>query len=376
MTWFETTLGDCCNLYQPQTITTKELKGDGLYPVYGANGVIGKYDKFNHVEPQLLVTCRGATCGAVNVSSAYSWINGNAMVVKPKTEELNIRFLEYFFRGAVDLSGAITGAAQPQITRQSLSPIRLTFPSLLTQLKIVEKLDAIFAEIDMATAAAKANLKNAERLFQSYLTDIFQRGGEGWLSKSIGEICTLRSGVTVSASLEKKEGEIPYLKVADMNLTMNQIAVVGSTRFLNLSDLNEKSIIPRGATIFPKRGGAIDTNKKRFVAVDVAIDLNIMSVSPKELLDPQLLFFFFLMTDMKKLGDGATIRQINNGDIEPLTINFPENMNEQVKLVDKLVALKRDVEKLTACYQNKITKLQSLRVSFLRQAFCGELVEE
>ena len=109
MSWTETTLGSSFELYQPQTITTKDLVEDGKYQVYGANGVIGRYDKFNHEEPQLLITCRGATCGAVNVSSAYAWINGNAMVVKPKSKDIDVRFVEYFFRGAVDLTKAITG---------------------------------------------------------------------------------------------------------------------------------------------------------------------------------------------------------------------------------------------------------------------------
>ena len=62
-------------MYQPPTISTKELIPDGDYVVYGANGVIGRYNKFNHEEPQLLVTCRGATCGAVNMSEPFSWIN-------------------------------------------------------------------------------------------------------------------------------------------------------------------------------------------------------------------------------------------------------------------------------------------------------------
>lgn len=41
---------------------------NGKYPVFGANGIIGKYDKFNHKNSELLITCRGATCGSVNIS--------------------------------------------------------------------------------------------------------------------------------------------------------------------------------------------------------------------------------------------------------------------------------------------------------------------
>jgi restriction endonuclease S subunit len=126
--WVAETLGDCCEMYQPKTIGTKDLVEGGPYPVFGANGVIGRYNKYNHEEPQLLVTCRGATCGAVNVSEPFSWITGNAMVVRPKDQRIDIGFLEFAFRGGIDLAPAITGAAQPQITRTNLSPLILRRP--------------------------------------------------------------------------------------------------------------------------------------------------------------------------------------------------------------------------------------------------------
>ena len=129
--WKTSTLGDTCEMYQPKTISGKEMVEEGAYPVFGANGVIGRYDKFNHEEPQLLITCRGATCGSVNISEAKSWITGNAMVVRPKNGAIEMRFLEYLFRGGLDISKAITGAAQRQITRTNLAPLNIHSRMLL-----------------------------------------------------------------------------------------------------------------------------------------------------------------------------------------------------------------------------------------------------
>lgn len=131
--WVEKTLEATCEMYQPKTIGTKDLVPNGPYPVFGANGVIGRYDKFNHAEPQLLITCRGATCGSINVSEPNSWVTGNAMVVRPKNDSIDLKFLEFIFRGGIDLSGAITGSAQPQITRTNLSPILIRFPASVTE---------------------------------------------------------------------------------------------------------------------------------------------------------------------------------------------------------------------------------------------------
>jgi type I restriction enzyme, S subunit len=193
--WQTSTLGDTCELYQPKTISGKDMVTDGAYPVFGANGVIGRYDKFNHDESQLLITCRGATCGSVNISEPKSWITGNAMVVRPKNVSIEMRFLEYLFRGGIDISKAITGAAQPQITRTNLAPLEINYPvDVEEQQRIVGILDEAFDGIATAKANAEQNLQNARALFESHLQSVFLQRGEGWVGKPLSELCDIKHG--------------------------------------------------------------------------------------------------------------------------------------------------------------------------------------
>ena len=172
--WVEKSLGETCEMYQPKTIGTKDLVPDGPYPVFGANGVIGRYDKFNHEEPQLLVTCRGATCGSVNISEPNSWITGNAMVVRPKDHALDLHFLEFVFRGGIDIAAAITGAAQPQITRTNLSPLLIRFPKSVTeQTRLAEKFEALTEETQRLAAIYSRKLAALEALQKSLLHQAF-----------------------------------------------------------------------------------------------------------------------------------------------------------------------------------------------------------
>ena len=172
--WAEATLGETCEMYQPKTISTKELVPDGPYPVFGANGIIGRYNKFNHEEPQVLVTCKGATCGSVNVSLPKSWITGNAMVIRPKDHALDLRFLEFVFRGGVDLSVAITGSAQPQITRTNLSPLLISFPvDIGEQIRLAETFQSLAAEIKHLTSIYERKLAALEELKTSLLHQAF-----------------------------------------------------------------------------------------------------------------------------------------------------------------------------------------------------------
>jgi restriction endonuclease S subunit len=129
-------LAEVAEMYQPKTISANELIENGEYVVYGANGVIGRYDKFNHSDSEVLITCRGATCGTVNRSQPLAWITGNAMVVKPLNNIATKDFLHYYFKFVADFSSVITGAAQPQITRQTLSRLMIQLPKLENQNKI------------------------------------------------------------------------------------------------------------------------------------------------------------------------------------------------------------------------------------------------
>lgn len=182
--WTESNLGSFCEIYQPATLAKSELSSDGPYPVYGANGIIGWHHEFNHAEPQLLITCRGATCGTVNVSQPNSWINGNAMVVRPDPECVEMRFAELFFRGPADYSQIITGSAQPQITRQNLAPVSFPIPPINEQRRIVAKLDSLRAR----SSRAREELDHIPKLIERYKQAILAKAFSGELTAAIGPV--------------------------------------------------------------------------------------------------------------------------------------------------------------------------------------------
>ena len=98
------------------------------------------------------MTCRGATCGAVNISEPRSWVTGNAMVVRPLDGRLDNLFLVHLLRNGVDLSLAITGAAQPQITRTNLSPLMISFPERVEE---QQRLTAEFDELQSTSESLR-----------------------------------------------------------------------------------------------------------------------------------------------------------------------------------------------------------------------------
>ena len=191
---------------------------------------------------------------------------------------------------------------------------------------------------------------------------------KAWEIKKIGEVCTLKSGTTVNKNLERASGDIPYLKVADMTLPENNPEIFTSSRFLSQESLRESSIFPIGTTIFPKRGGAILTNKKRLTAVSICADLNIMGVVPSKFLLPKFLYFHFLNIDMRKLGSGSSIPQINNYDIEPLIISFP-SLLEQKRIVSIVDQAFEGIDRAIANTKKNLTNARELFESYLNAIF-------
>lgn len=146
--WHKVKLGDVNNIYQPRTITSKEILSEGPHKVFGANGVIGFYDKFNHEDEEVLLTCRGATCGTINFSDPKSWVTGNAMVISPIDKNVLDKKYLLFYLSTLDFSSVISGAAQPQITATSLRPFEILLPPFEIQIKIVEKIETERVLID------------------------------------------------------------------------------------------------------------------------------------------------------------------------------------------------------------------------------------
>lgn len=173
---------EVCNVFdisepkQWKTIATKDLLETG-YPVYGANGKIGFFNKYNHEDPALMITCRGATCGEIHISEPYSYINGNAMCLDNIPKLMNLKYLFYYLK-SFNFSFVISGSAQPQITQSGLKAIDIPIPPVNEQNRIVDKIETLFSEVD----AGIENLTLAKRQLEQYRQSLLKHAFEGKLT--------------------------------------------------------------------------------------------------------------------------------------------------------------------------------------------------
>ena len=197
---------------------------------------------------------------------------------------------------------------------------------------------------------------------------------EGWAWSRYGCVVTLMSGTTYPAENELLSGDRLYVKVGDMNLPGNEREIVTSSRYLD--EYNPSHLVPINSVIFPKRGGAIATNKKKLVLQkEILIDLNTMAFTPVSPVNLMYCYYWFLSIDLGKINSGSSVPQINNKDIEPLLFPIPP-ISEQEKIIQAITPL-LDAEQRISSAGAEISRLVSCAKSeILDLAIRGQLVPQ
>ena len=132
------------NLDSKRKPVAKGGRSSGVYPYYGASGIVDYVDDFIFDGDFLLVSEDGANLVVRKTPIAFSitgktWVNNHAHVLK-FDNMINQKFVNYYLNN-IDLSPYISGAAQPKLNQQNLNNIKIPYPSLEIQSRIVQVLD-------------------------------------------------------------------------------------------------------------------------------------------------------------------------------------------------------------------------------------------
>lgn len=162
-------LTEICNPKQHKTISAADFSERG-FPVFGANGFVGFYTEYTHAEETIAITCRGSTCGTVNLIPPKTYITGNSMALNDLDEaRVNKRYLYHFLlaRGFEDI---ISGSAQPQIVKSAFEIVQIALPNLTEQGRIADALDALYLLIDRKKKLSNRLKNQKQGLMQKLLT--------------------------------------------------------------------------------------------------------------------------------------------------------------------------------------------------------------
>ena len=187
---------------------------------------------------------------------------------------------------------------------------------------------------------------------------------EGWEYKTLGEVGLFISGYTPKKNELNSSSGTPYFKVSDMNRLENQITLTYSDLYIK----TPKKIFPKGSIVFPKNGGAIYTEKKRFLSQDSVIDLNSEAIFADEnYIIKEYLFYFLSSIKISSFDNGGGLPSININRMKECSVPLP-NIDEQRRIVSYLDSSFKLIDEIKNKALKSLTEAKALFQSALAEA--------
>lgn len=201
----------------------ERMKRQGQYRYYGAQGVIDYIDDYLFDGTYLLIAEDGENLKSnkkniAQIVDGRFWVNNHAHIVQ--TNELcNLKYL-YYLINSMDLSGYITGSAQPKLSQTNLNAVKLKIPEVSAQNKIVSILDALDMKVNINTEINNNLLEQMQALYKAWFVDFEPFGGvrpSSWNDTNIYTVANIIYGAPFASKLFNTDGlGKPIIRIRDL----------------------------------------------------------------------------------------------------------------------------------------------------------------
>ena len=365
MMWMEKVkLSDICSPKQWKTIPTSDLLNEG-YPVYGANGIIGYYNEYNHENPVVTVTCRGATCGSITMTVPKAYVTGNAMCLDDLKNDIEIEYLYYCLKH-YDFKNVISGSAQPQITRQGMDKIYIMLCSREEQRDIVNKLK----KTEKVIKLRKQELQLLDDLAKARFVEMFGdpvSNPYGYDKVALSDLADIKIG-PFGSLLHKEDyivGGHPLLNpshIVDGRISPDNKLTISDEKYKELSAYQLKT----GDVVMGRRGEmgrCAVVSEEGFLCGTGSILIRTKGDVTADYIQKTISFPSFKKT-IEDMAVGQTMPNLN----VPIVSSF-EIIKPPIEVQDRYYALVEQVDKSKVEIQKALNKTQMLFDSLMQEYF-------
>lgn len=381
MGWEVKKLGEVCNILTGKLNANAAVE-NGKYPFFTCSREIFAIDYFAFDCEAILLAGNNAV-GDFNVKHYKGKFNAyqrTYVITINQEAPLLYKYLYVQIENALkEFKAKSVGAGTKFLKLDIIKNLKIHLPPLPEQKRIVAILDEAFEGIDRAIANTEKNLANSRELFESYLNSIFTQKGDGWEEKKLGEVCQFENGdrgKNYPNREEYVESGIPWINTGHIQpngtLSQSEMNFITQEKY---ESLRSGKIRP-GDLVYCLRGATI--GKTALVAPFTvgAVASSLVIIRPSNLLDSHFLYYFLTSSvskrQIKLYDNGAAQPNLGAKSVAKYIIFFP-TLAEQKVIVQKLLALATETQRLETIYRQKLASLNELKQSILQKAFTGEL---
>ena len=273
--WSESLFGELTENFDSVRVPVKHAERvAGLYPYYGASGVVDHVGDYLLDGEYLLVAEDGENLRSRNTPIAFLangkfWVNNHAHVVRGN-QKADTRFLMYAL-SQLDISGYLTGSTMPKLTQDNMNRIRLSLPPLSEQRAIAHILGTLDDKIELNRRINVTLEAIAQALFRSWFVDFDpvrakMEGRDTGLPKDIADLFPDRLVDSTLGQIPKgwTLGTLSDV-AASPRKAIDPASVGHDTPYIGLEHM------PRGSVALTDWGtaGSISSNKSCFEIGDI-----------------------------------------------------------------------------------------------------------
>ncbi|MEW6584953.1 MAG: restriction endonuclease subunit S [Nitrospirota bacterium] len=354
--WKDMPLREVLKLEYGKPLDEADRKPNGRYPVYGANGVKDRSNKFYFDKPSIIVGRKGSA-GEVNLTEEKFWPLDVTYFVTFDDRQYELRFI-YYLLTILDLPSLAKGV-KPGINRNEVYSQVTKFPPLPEQRRIVGVLDKAFEGIAKAKANTDKNLQNARALFESHLNSVFTKRGKGWVETTVDKISTnLDSRRIPITKGDRKNGKYPYYGASGIVDYVDDYIFEEDTLLISEDGAN---LLARSTPIAFSVSGKYWVNNHAHI-------LKFENIATQRFVE-----FYLESIKLDEYITGAAQPKLNQKALNSIPIPIPKSVETQAEIVFRIKSILKESQNLETTYRRKLAALEELKKSLLHQAFNGEL---
>lgn len=345
-------------------------KRKGNYRYYGAQGIIDYIDDFIFDGTYLLIAEDGENLKSkkqniAQVVNGQFWVNNHAHIVTGNGL-CDTHYLCYLIN-SMDLSGYITGSAQPKLSQANLNAVTLLLPQIDVQKKIVGYLGKIDEKIEIN----KQINENLEQQAQAYFEELFVVNADpNWPECTLSDIGSIVAGGTPSKSKSEYYADqgIAWITPKDLSIDKSKFISHGENDIseLGFSKSSTKKM-PAGTVLFSSRAPI------GYIAIaqnELTTNQGFKSVIPNENIGTSYVYFLLknLLPTIEGMASGSTFKEISGAGMKSVPTVMPD-----VNIIQLFNNFCEPIFKEQEVLEAENRRLSALRDSLLPKLMAGEI---
>ena len=365
--WREVDLGDVVEFLdfkrRPLNSTERAARR-GPFPYYGASGPIDSVDGYLFDGRYLLVAEDGENLNSRKLPVAFFatgkfWVNNHVHIIRGLPGIFDDEFLKHWFAGA-NISGYITGSAQPKLSQANMKRITVMAPNYASQRRIASILSAYDDLIENNTRRIAILEEMAWRIYEEWFVRFRFPGFESvrmveselgpvpetWPIVRLDDVLVLQRGFDLPKQ-DRTEGPFPIVSATGANASHHEFKV-------------------RGPGVVTGRSGSLGT--VMYVEGDFWPLNTTLWVKQFAVGSPLYAYYVLRSIDLVGFNSGAAVPTLNRNDVHGLPVLRPtaQVLAAFDEIVGPMIALKRRLELASA-------NLRTTRDLLLPKLISGEL---